>query len=363
MTSLCVLIWQLEVPLLPAQQLAALPRPTSLADRVAGVSASELREAFIAPLNLSAIAEHLWLRPFFVASNAQHTDTLAAFVADSFDSSSHLGRLRGAVDAARHYNRTWDKLPRRVTTTSGTAELPDEFEQWGRRLPGWHIEVFQDDDMERMFERIVGPGGGRLREAWEAAQFPVLKADLFRYLYLLVAGGIYADSDTQPVSPPSLWGSNARSLTHSWLANALSPSNSSPDGRPLVHALAGQADAESAAARLAAFDPDAAFVWPRGIADDSVSAVLSVEWDAFAEGREDERDGVPPIRLEMCQWAFMDVSMRVGDLLLLPRAGFSWHHRWDEGELGARAGIAHGFRGSWKGVGWGGDEGAPHVVD
>jgi hypothetical protein len=65
---------------------------------------------------------------------------------------------------------------------------------WKRKNPDWKYEIFYDDDCKKFIKKhfnsdvlkafdIINPGAG--------------KADLFRYCYLYVKGGVYADVDTK----------------------------------------------------------------------------------------------------------------------------------------------------------------------
>lgn len=45
---------------------------------------------------------------------------------------------------------------------------------------------------------------------WNHLPTGILRSDMFRYLVLLLRGGIYSDTDTTLLRPPSMWGGNAQ---------------------------------------------------------------------------------------------------------------------------------------------------------
>ncbi|ODN99218.1 hypothetical protein I350_07377 [Cryptococcus amylolentus CBS 6273] len=93
-----------------------------------------------------------------------------------------------------------------------------DFLQPARDGQDWDVEVPDDDGLDRIMTEWTGqklqrgiPGEGKWSELWGGLEMGVLRADVFRYTSMLVAGGVYSDSDTMPISHPFLWGLHAPS--------------------------------------------------------------------------------------------------------------------------------------------------------
>ncbi|RXK35960.1 hypothetical protein M231_06783 [Tremella mesenterica] len=136
-----------------------------------------------------------------------------------------------------------ETFPRQIWTTS-KENPPELWSLWGRLLSlplgqwwthigerkdgqmhgnqeseEWEEKKVDDVTMERYMSEWTGVllGGKGREKGWEGVwgklEFGVLKADLFRYMALLCHGGIYADSDTVPITHPYLWGYDAKDIT------------------------------------------------------------------------------------------------------------------------------------------------------
>jgi mannosyltransferase OCH1-like enzyme len=77
----------------------------------------------------------------------------------------------------------------------GPKPLPKHFQQWADRWlelnPGWHMEWWTDQHLPEMTNR---------RE-FEAADKMAAKSDILRYEIVWKCGGIYIDSDFEPLRP------------------------------------------------------------------------------------------------------------------------------------------------------------------
>lgn len=104
------------------------------------------------------------------------------------------------------------RFPQKISTTNKSPfDMPDIFSHWSilhPRQDGWTIQIHDDEAMEGFVrENLEDPMGGEgeghgekgenqmLRE-WDGLEKIVFKSDTFRYLMMLVEGGIYTDSDT-----------------------------------------------------------------------------------------------------------------------------------------------------------------------
>lgn len=88
--------------------------------------------------------------------------------------------------------------PNQILTTDkhkSVDELPWEFARWKEIMPDWEIKYFDDDKLEQWVQDMFG--GSRAQEIWKGLPRAVLKADVFRYMAMLVEGGIYTDSDSE----------------------------------------------------------------------------------------------------------------------------------------------------------------------
>ncbi|KAG8886432.1 membrane-bound alpha-1,6- mannosyltransferase Initiation-specific [Tulasnella sp. 332] len=95
------------------------------------------------------------------------------------------------------YQNGWqtDKRPRPVTSS------------WRRHNLGWKWEMLGDAEAEHWVKRIFSES--LIKEVWNALPAVILKADMLRYLLLLVQGGVYTDVDTSCLKPIVNWGASA----------------------------------------------------------------------------------------------------------------------------------------------------------
>jgi len=92
--------------------------------------------------------------------------------------------------------KKYPEAPRQlVTTDKDPQKLPDMFGEWHKKMPDTKLVAFDDRALEEWVEEVFG--GTELHNIWRRLPRIVLKSDIFRYLVLLVEGGIYADSDSE----------------------------------------------------------------------------------------------------------------------------------------------------------------------
>lgn len=117
------------------------------------------------------------------------------------------------------------KLPPLVKQVAATEKnldkIPEYFDDWDEMMPNWNITLFDDTSLEQWVNFEFA--GSEVERIFNRLPRQVLKSDLFRYLYLMVSGGIYTDSDSElrecnghwsrltpplaaPVLPAEQWG-------------------------------------------------------------------------------------------------------------------------------------------------------------
>ncbi|KAJ9108255.1 hypothetical protein QFC19_002503 [Naganishia cerealis] len=94
--------------------------------------------------------------------------------------------------------------PKQILTSNKDAVLPWHFQRWRSLHRGWKLRKFDDDGLDAWVADNFG--GTRAEELWRLLPRPVLKTDIFRYMVMMLEGGIYTDSDTAPVIPADQWG-------------------------------------------------------------------------------------------------------------------------------------------------------------
>lgn len=97
-----------------------------------------------------------------------------------------------------------------VTTDKDINKLPDMFSDWQKQMPDAKEIAFDDRGLERWVEDNFA--GTEFHNIWKRLPRIVLKSDIFRYLIMLVEGGIYADSDSESLenSPDSSIATHSR---------------------------------------------------------------------------------------------------------------------------------------------------------
>ncbi|KAL0255722.1 hypothetical protein I308_100529 [Cryptococcus tetragattii IND107] len=105
-------------------------------------------------------------------------------------------------------------IPKLIYTTDllEPQQLPEQFQSWITQNPDWTAMFVEDGQIDTWLEKSLGSKGIKskaqdellaLKEKWG-----VVRADLFRYLVLLLNGGVYTDTDTASVLPIAQWAPN-----------------------------------------------------------------------------------------------------------------------------------------------------------
>jgi mannosyltransferase OCH1-like enzyme len=97
-------------------------------------------------------------------------------------------------------------IPRIIWQTSRTRQLVEEAlgcrDLWLERARGWAYRLM-DDEEAREFTHDCYPG--EVAATYDAFPLGVMRADFWRVLIVHHCGGLYADTDTVPLAPPSSW--------------------------------------------------------------------------------------------------------------------------------------------------------------
>jgi hypothetical protein len=95
-------------------------------------------------------------------------------------------------------------LPSKMSTTDkNPLNMHPLFSHWKEVMPELDVVVYDDRQLEIWADDLFG--GTEFHNIWRRLPRVVLKSDIFRYLVLLVEGGIYGDSDSECVLLPALY--------------------------------------------------------------------------------------------------------------------------------------------------------------
>ncbi|OCF58527.1 hypothetical protein L486_04560 [Kwoniella mangroviensis CBS 10435] len=107
---------------------------------------------------------------------------------------------------------SWDST-KRIWQTDKTRSKVDtkEVRSWkdGQAFDeGWQWDLLTDSDADKYVTKHLA--GSRFKEIWDNLPSGILRSDTLRYLLILFEGGIYSDTDTLLLKPPSAWGQNPK---------------------------------------------------------------------------------------------------------------------------------------------------------
>ncbi|KAK4686229.1 hypothetical protein P7C73_g3907, partial [Tremellales sp. Uapishka_1] len=298
--------------------------------------------------------------------------------------------------------------PNRVITTEKTIDhLPVEFNRWKEIMPDWTIGYFDDAGLLGWVGKWFG--GTRGEAIWQNLPRQVLKTDVFRYMIMLVEGGIYTDSDTAPIIHADDWGYPYTDLTPPLLSHlsrllSVSTSFAFPKSHPsstfsiFLHAdVYEQAKVDDGSelgkpSLIISIESDAIdFGWLDWRERKMARAVQMTQWTFMArpghpvfldalgrtlrkseefERREKEEGFIPESALEWtgpgvfsdCVYRYLLVRygvrpeelvgtkspVRIGDVLILPPGSYSSVSPFEEAEQRPWAASWHGFYGRWR---------------
>ncbi|WVQ72773.1 hypothetical protein IAR50_002333 [Cryptococcus sp. DSM 104548] len=251
-----------------------------VAERVKGYDAVGMRKELgidiPTKLDMEGYTEHLkeiWQKWFISPSSSafsRHTSPSSPSADLLRHTLSHLSLIPPQLLPSSQAS-----IPRYIYTTDlkTPRELPEQFQSWITENPEWTTMFVRDGDIDSWLEQAVGVAPGsrlglslleerepaveegverkrKMKRAegvprvveemeWLKADWGVVRADLFRYLILLINGGVYTDTDTASVLPLERWGIShdthqtdplLRTLPHlvSLLSSSSSPSSPPP---------------------------------------------------------------------------------------------------------------------------------------
>ncbi|ODN94317.1 glycosyltransferase [Cryptococcus wingfieldii CBS 7118] len=217
-----------------------------------------------------------------------------------------------------------------MTTEKSVDDLPWQFKRWKEIMPDWEIKYFDDKALKDWVNGMFG--NTKASKIWETLPRQVLKTDVFRYMAMLVEGGIYTDSDSMsillmstsqiltsllaaPIIHADQWGhpynhKTSPLLTH--LARILSISTSPhlPSSHPLS-SFSPEHASDNVDEELGANLPSGkSAIYDGPLVDDGAelgppSLVVSVESDAVEFGWKNWREVGLSRAVQITQWTFM----------------------------------------------------------
>lgn len=181
--------WRTTRATLPERERDALPRLIRRRDQLA---AEVLQEARLAPsaaeIACRAIAEGDWRRA--VDNRAANPGSYPAAVAVVALAASECRPRRPAPDA----------IPPVLVQGWFDSPMPQDaltlVETWTRHHPAWEHRIFDTETASDWIRQWLGPEAARTF----LTATPVGKANLFRYAYLSVVGGVWSDTDDRCIA-------------------------------------------------------------------------------------------------------------------------------------------------------------------
>ncbi|WVQ82346.1 hypothetical protein IAT38_004474 [Cryptococcus sp. DSM 104549] len=214
-----------------------------------------------------------------------------------------------------------------MTTEKSVEDLPWQFNRWKEIMPEWEIKYFDDKALKGWVHGMFG--GSKAEKIWETLPRQVLKTDVFRYMAMLVEGGIYTDryvqllsaSESAPIIHADKWGHpyNHRTpplLTHLSRLLSLSTSPHLPSSHPLSsfspdHAATPlEDDGEGGVGVHVDLPTGESQIYDGPLVDDGAELgqpglVVSVESDAIEFGWHNWREVGLSRAVQITQWTFM----------------------------------------------------------
>eukprot|EP00937_MAST-01D_sp_MAST-1D-sp2_P006718 g6718.t1 len=242
-------------------------------------------------------------------------------------------------------------FPKTVHFTWKTQTLPSwavgNWESWAQHNPGWK-RVLWDDAAVDTFVRQNLP---EIMPFWRSAMKPVQRADVFRYLVLLVHGGVYADIDVTCTRPVEAWFTQAAAYYNAnivvgfeevtdrkdwrkWFATQFQVVQWTMGSVPRHAVLRGVLD------EILRYYRAGRHLRNKSIIKSTGPGIWSVAIAKHVRERYGIDFGTPPFTHK----ALKSRGIHAGDVLILPKAAFA-----SQGGAGGDAVmVRHNFRGTWK---------------
>jgi tetratricopeptide (TPR) repeat protein len=145
-----------------------------------------------------------------IEAMARALDCEPSYIGTAMSLLSEL-RRQGAFKASAFDNLALEalsvsKIPKRIIQFWNEALRPDDIIQimqsWDRTNPDFEHVVFDDAAAETF---ILEHFDARVLRAFRSANYPAMRADIFRLAYLAIHGGVYADADDLCRHPITTW--------------------------------------------------------------------------------------------------------------------------------------------------------------
>ncbi|KAM7205300.1 hypothetical protein V8F33_001131 [Rhypophila sp. PSN 637] len=257
--------------------------------------------------------------------------------------------------------QTWKWTP-----AHGEFNFREQEASWTEQHPGFIHEVITDQVAVHLL-RLLYASVPEVLEAYEALPLPVLKADFFRYLILLARGGIYSDIDTYAIRSALDWIPEKVPRDAIGLVIGIEADPDRPDwkdwysrriqfcqwtiqakpGHPVLREVVTHITNETLRRKRSGALKD---VIDKNVIEFTGPAVWTdIIFDYFNDQRYfDMSKSAGPI--DWRNFTGMEVSKRVGDVVVLPITSFSPGVQ----QMGAKdyedpmAFVKHDFEGTWK---------------
>ncbi|WWC70259.1 uncharacterized protein I206_104209 [Kwoniella pini CBS 10737] len=198
-----------------------------------------------------------------------------------------------------------------ITTDKSIDDLPWQFGRWKEIMPDWKIKYFDDNTLKAWVNQVFGKT--KAESIWLNLPRQVLKTDIFRYMAMLVEGGIYTDSDTAPIIHADEWGipyhhETSPLLTHLSRLLSLTTSQHLPSSHPL--SSFSPEHSTNSIDGITDFPNGRSKIYDGPLVDDGnelgePALVISVESDAIEFGWTNWREVGLSRAVQITQWTFM----------------------------------------------------------
>ncbi|ODN86100.1 hypothetical protein L198_07393 [Cryptococcus wingfieldii CBS 7118] len=143
----------------------------------------------------------------------EYARVMREFVKIAFPKAAHTVLLKGldhflGDSSEEGGDWAWDKekFVWQTDKDGRRLESPEvkSWRGWKTKNEKWEWDLLTDKDAEKWVKKVLA--GSRVRQVWDGLPSGILRSDMLRYLLLLLRGGIYSDTDTTLLKPPSKWG-------------------------------------------------------------------------------------------------------------------------------------------------------------
>lgn len=146
----------------------------------------------------------------FIENDAPNAfkDPMRRSLQEHFQTASEKTAMHNADPAAMRDYRTIFQTDKTKPDEGDHADVLSK--KWAETNPDWNLAFYDDDAALRWVSDAAGESA--IEWAFKRMRRGVLKADFWRYLVVLLSGGVYSDVDTVPLAPIDTWGSHNATL-------------------------------------------------------------------------------------------------------------------------------------------------------